>query len=155
MLTIIRQGKKDSESWMFRFLFICFWRYWGFEVIALCLLVRCFTPVPWPSVLFALVVLEIGSWFLPRPSSYFKLPTIARMTGIYHHIQLFPLRWCLKSVLSGLAWNLYSLHFGLPHGLEWHAHATVPSYWLGWDLTTLRDGFELWSSKSQPCLPSS
>jgi hypothetical protein len=42
------------------------------------------------SALFALVILEIGSLFLPRTAiPYFKLPTITRMTGTCHQDQAF------------------------------------------------------------------
>jgi hypothetical protein len=38
-----------------------------------------------PPTLFALLLLEIGSCFMP----YFTLSTISEMTGEYHHTQLF------------------------------------------------------------------
>jgi hypothetical protein len=45
------------------------------------------------AALFALAILEIGCYFLPRPawtqSSYFTLPAIAGMTGVHHYSQIF------------------------------------------------------------------
>jgi hypothetical protein len=56
-----------------------------------------------PPILFALIILEIGSWFV----SYFTLPTVARMTDMYHHAQLFSfsVEMGLINYFPGLAWN--------------------------------------------------
>jgi hypothetical protein len=55
------------------------------------------------------------------------LPAITGMTGLNHHTHPFPLRWGFVFLLGLIL--LISLH-----SLVWQAHATVPSYWLRWDV---------------------
>jgi hypothetical protein len=69
----------------------------GFELRALCLQGKNSTFWVTPLALFVLVILEIGSHFLPTLSwttnflfytSHFMLPTVAGMTGVCHCAQL-------------------------------------------------------------------
>jgi hypothetical protein len=61
----------------------------GFELGALCSLGSLSSTWATSLALFALIILEIGSGWPGLWFSYFKLPTIARMTGMYHNVQLF------------------------------------------------------------------
>jgi hypothetical protein len=84
----------------------------------------------------------------PRPrSSYFRLPTIARMKGAYHHTQIFALlRWgggVSWTVLSNLTWNINPPHLSFLCSLRWQAGTTVPSYSLRWSLVNFLPGLAL------------
>jgi hypothetical protein len=70
--------------------FFFFFRGQEFELRVLHLLGRRFSDGAMPPALFASVILEIGLAFCPGwpQSSYFKIPTVADMTGVYHLTQL-------------------------------------------------------------------
>jgi hypothetical protein len=73
-----------------------------------------------PPVLFALVILETGSPFLPEPVwtmiLLFLLPTVGGMTGAC--LLLFPLRWGLLKYFHGLAWDHNPPDLSLPCSWE-------------------------------------
>jgi hypothetical protein len=62
---------------------------------------------------FALVVLEIGSHLSPLPVLtvilLLMLPTVAGMTGMHLHAQLFLLRWELVNFSQALALNCHPI----------------------------------------------
>jgi hypothetical protein len=70
-LLIIPQSSWSLWSYSFNFFLCCFvlfLQYWGFELRALCLLGRWSNAWATPSVLFTLVILDIGFCFLLRLS---------------------------------------------------------------------------------------
>jgi hypothetical protein len=90
-----------------------------------------------PLALFALVILETGSHFLPR----LTLTTILlAITGRQVHI--ITLSFFSIDIEShktffaqvGLTWNL-DPPISFPSSLGWQMCTTIPSYWLRWGLT--------------------
>jgi hypothetical protein len=80
----------------------------GFELRALHLVGWCSKHLSQASSHFYLVILEIGSCFLPRSAwtiiLLFMLSAIAGISGRNHHSQLFPLRWGLTNFFFFLLW---------------------------------------------------
>jgi hypothetical protein len=93
-----------------------------------------------PQVLFALVILEIGSCFLPRPAwtMFLLFYAFCSSWNDRHappHLAFFPIEMGIsQTFLSGLAWNHNPPNLSLLHSLRWQVHATVPSCWLRWGL---------------------
>jgi hypothetical protein len=89
--------------------------------------------------LFAMIILEIRSQFLPIRSGpqsfYFKLSTITGITIMCHLIQLFSTE-IRSSKLFWQGWpeTVIFLTTVSLHSLGWQTQATVPSYWLIWGL---------------------
>jgi hypothetical protein len=113
-----------------------FFEVLGFELRASHLLGRCLAPTIWamPPALLALVILELGSCHCPSwpalQSSYFTLPTLARITSTHCHT------WLTHRVLK----------------IVWLGTLILPisASWLAWDdrCTPLRpaigwDGFQV------------
>jgi hypothetical protein len=79
-----------------------------------------------PPAFFALIILEIGCLFLPRPawtmSLLFTLPAIAGMIGTHNQARLFPIEMEVSQIpppSPGLAWNHDPPSLSFPGSLEW------------------------------------
>jgi hypothetical protein len=108
----------------------------GFELRALCLQSSCYTPWATPPALFALVILEIWSHFLPRLAS-----------GLILQFKLLQCHWNYRLALpcpvfshwNGVLQICFCLSWSrtllsLWYSLKWQACVTMPSYWLRWGL---------------------
>jgi hypothetical protein len=82
--------------------FFVFWVVLGFDFsTALCSIDRHSPARTMPPVLFALVIFEIGSRFLPGPrSSYLTLSVIGGMTGASDLAQPLLLKWGLRNIFA-------------------------------------------------------
>jgi hypothetical protein len=116
------------------------------ELRALCLWGRCSTTWAIPPFLFALAIYEIGSHFYSGqpglPSSYFMLPALAGIIGVYHHTQLFPLRCSFMNLLFGVALNCSPPNLTLPSSLNYSHELPGPGmnllffFWWTWGLNS-------------------
>jgi hypothetical protein len=88
--------------------------------------------------LFALVILEIGSCFLPRVTwtavFLFYASCCSWDDGC---VPLYPVFFSVEmgvsqTLLPVLAWNCDPSPLSLPCSLGWQAHSTGPRYWLRW-----------------------
>jgi hypothetical protein len=94
-----------------------------------CLLSRCFTTGTTPPPFFAVVILEIGSHFLPglawTECFYFILPTITGVIGTYQHMQIFSIEMgSCKLFLLKLVW---SSNLSLPSTYNYRCEPLVHS----------------------------
>jgi hypothetical protein len=137
----------------------------GFEFRALSFLGRHSTAWAMSPVLSALVVLEIGSCSLPRPTWTRILLFYASFhlwTTVFTTVPSFflPWDWSLENFFFFffcLGWpGIAILLMSAPRpSLEWQAHIAVLSYWLGWGLVNSLPGLALNHDPSNLSLSSS
>jgi hypothetical protein len=103
----------------------------GFELGALCSLGSLSSTWATSLALFALIILEIGSGWPGLWFSYFKLPTIARMTGMSHDTQLFSVEMGFCKLFS-LGWPGTVILLISASCVTWNDRRTP---WLRWGLS--------------------
>jgi hypothetical protein len=118
---------------------IFFWWYWSLNSGLTCLLDRNSTTWATPLDLFALVILEIGSWFLPRLAFTAILLFYASCCSLDdRHVSpckvFSPWGDILQTFLPGLAWNCDPPNLNLQCSFRLQLQHHYPSYRLRWDL---------------------
>jgi hypothetical protein len=137
---------------------ILLFELWASHLLGIC-------PNTWTILpaLFALVIVEIRSAFLPRLVStrillfYVSCHSLddKYVTTYPTFTTFFPLRWCLINNHFWIGLEPQSFWFSIPCSLGWQMHATVLSYWLRWSLANSLLGLALDNNTFFPQLPSS